>query len=69
MKKLELKNLKVKKITSQEQKSVKGGLLSIGYECSARNNCDRMHSRTWGVCIPNGNDDPRHDHDLDNSVG
>lgn len=56
MKKLELKNLKVKQITEKEQESVNGGILSIGYECSAKNQCDRMHSRTWGTCCPGGAD-------------
>ncbi|WP_426474826.1 hypothetical protein [Chryseobacterium balustinum] len=48
MKKLELKNLKIKKISDKEQKETKGGLLSIGHECSHRNQCERLHTQCWG---------------------
>ena len=48
MKKLELKNLKVKAITKKEQLTIKGGqaqegaFLSIGAACSLRNSCERV---------------------------
>lgn len=47
MKKLELKNLKVKAITKEEKATIKGGnaeeaLLSIGRTCSLRNSCERV---------------------------
>ncbi|WPO79415.1 hypothetical protein [Flavobacterium sp. KACC 22761] len=46
MKKLKLENLKVKTLTKEEQKTVKGGLeqefLSIGVTCSLRNSCERV---------------------------
>lgn len=45
MKKLELKNLKVKAITNEEKVTIKGGsvaFLSIGTACSIRNSCPRL---------------------------
>jgi hypothetical protein len=43
MKKLELKNLKVKAITKEEKATIKGGaFLSIGRTCSLRNSCERV---------------------------
>lgn len=46
MKKLELKNLKVKAITKEEKTTIKGGqaaeFLSIGQTCSLRNSCERV---------------------------
>lgn len=44
MKKLELKNLKVKAITNEEKVTIKGGsaFLSIGTACSIRNSCARL---------------------------
>ncbi len=42
MKKLELKNLKVKTLSKEQQSTVAGGLLSIGRRCSIRNSCRRM---------------------------
>jgi hypothetical protein len=50
MKKLELVNLKVKKITEKEKKDVKGGFLSIGHVCSHRNSCDRLETKCVGEC-------------------
>ncbi|WP_282031303.1 hypothetical protein [Winogradskyella eximia] len=50
MKKLELKNLKVKKVSREEQASVNGGLLSIGHQCSHRNFCERLRTKCWGNC-------------------
>ncbi|ENI5460066.1 hypothetical protein KU06112801_60012 [Flavobacterium psychrophilum] len=45
MKKLELKNLKVKQLTKNEQENTKGGLfLSIGHACSVENNCSRVQT-------------------------
>jgi hypothetical protein len=52
MKKLELVNLKVKKITEKEKKDVKGGFLSIGHVCSHRNSCDRLETKCEGECYP-----------------
>lgn len=49
MKKLELKNLKVKKVSREEQLSVEGGFLSIGNACSLRNHCLRLHTKDWGA--------------------
>lgn len=56
MKKLELKNLKVKQITVNEQQNINGGILSIGHACSHRNQCDRLHTRCIGedCCIDLG---------------
>lgn len=58
MKKLELKNLKVKKMTSQEMSKVEGGFTSIGIVCSVENECTRLVrqsnqycSDTEAVCI------------------
>ena len=48
MKKLELKNLKVKVISNEEKATIKGGseqslaFLSIGFKCSVRNSCARL---------------------------
>lgn len=49
MKKLELINLKVKKISNVEMKTVNGGFLSIGRACSVENRCTRLvdQSNMW----------------------
>lgn len=42
MKKLELKNLKVKTLTKDQESAINGGFLSIGLRCSLRNGCKRL---------------------------
>ncbi|GGX29285.1 hypothetical protein [Aquimarina muelleri] len=42
MKKLELKNLKVKTLTRDQESAINGGFLSIGLRCSLRNGCRRL---------------------------
>ena len=52
MKKLELKNLKVKQLTKTEQEKTNGGLyiLSIGYACSVQNACTRLSNQSSLYC-------------------
>ena len=54
MKKLELKNLKVKSLSQDEKISVQGGqvILSIGIRCSVRNSCTRTLTKGLGCTIP-----------------
>ncbi len=56
MKKLELKNLTIKKVSEVEQETVTGGFLSIGHACSHRTQCDRLYTKCWGGsdCIDAG---------------
>lgn len=32
-----------------EMKGIKGGFLSIGWNCSERNKCPRHHTKTWSI--------------------
>jgi hypothetical protein len=50
MKKLELKNLKIKSISKDEQATVKGGFLSIGHDCSVRMSCPRLVAASNQYC-------------------
>lgn len=54
MKKLELKNLKVKEVSRENKSSIKGGFLSIGHACSHRNHCDRLQTRCYDGSEPGG---------------
>ncbi len=51
MKKLELKNLKVKTLSQEGKASVNGGVLSIGTRCSVRNSCTRTLTKGLGCTI------------------
>ena len=48
MKKLKLNKVAVSKLDQNEMGAVKGGFLSIGFECSLRNRCSRQNTKTWG---------------------
>ncbi|WP_445722162.1 hypothetical protein [Flavobacterium sp.] len=53
MRKLELKNLKVKKITSQEMSKVSGGFTLFGIVCSVDNKCTRLTRQSNQYCSRN----------------
>jgi hypothetical protein len=56
MKKLELKNLKVKQLNKTEQENVKGGLafLTIGYKCTYANDCPRLETHRTNCTVITG---------------
>lgn len=66
MKKLKSLSLKKEMITvlsADESKSVKGGIFSIGHNCSVRNACERLRTTHFGHNCPKTIQSPHYSHE------
>ncbi|HVI45115.1 MAG TPA: class I lanthipeptide [Chitinophaga sp.] len=51
-KKLSINKDMISAMADQEMGAVNGGLLSIGHDCSIRNECSRLRTTHWGNGCP-----------------
>ncbi|HVI45113.1 MAG TPA: class I lanthipeptide [Chitinophaga sp.] len=58
--KLSINKDMISAMANQEMQTVNGGFLSIGHDCSIRNECERLRTTHWGNTCPTTTQSPHY---------